>query len=66
MSIASGLDDSAAGIDRVEAVLGVRGERPAERLKLGDNGLCRLVGLVLEHRDLAVAIQLDVSVVRRR
>ena len=40
------------------------GEGPAEWLELRDDGVTALVGLVLEDRDVAVSIELDVAVVR--
>jgi len=64
VSVASGLQHVARGVDRVEAMLGVGGEGSAERLELCDDGIAALVGLVLEDRDLMVSIELDIAVVR--
>ncbi len=64
--VAARLDDVTGGVDGVEAMLGVGGEGAAKRPQLGGNGVAGLVRLVLEHRDLAVSVQLEVAVVRGR
>lgn len=63
--VAAALDHGAGCVDRVEAVLGVGRQRPSERLELRDDLIAPLVGCILEHRALDVAVQLDVAVVRR-
>lgn len=45
--------------------LRVGGEGSLEGLKLGGDGVSSLVGFVLKHGDLAIAVQLDVAVVSR-
>jgi hypothetical protein len=64
MRVTAGLDDAARGVDVVEAVLGVGGERASEGLQLADDVLAGLVGLVLEDGAREVPVQLDVAVVR--
>lgn len=64
--VTAGLDDVPRGVDRFESVLGVGGELAAERAQLRDDIVAALVGGILEDGALAVPIELDVAVVRRR
>jgi len=53
--IASGLENAPRRVDRIEAVLGVRGERAAELRELGYDLVAALVRGVLEDRVLTIA-----------
>src|SRR5690606_23857175 len=66
VGVTAGLDDVARSVDGVEAMLGVGGELAAERAELGDDIVAGLVGGVLEDSACAIAIELDVAVVRGR
>jgi hypothetical protein len=61
VSVTARFDDAARGVDGIEAMFGVRGERTAERPKLHSNDVSGLVSLVLEDRNLAVSVELDVA-----
>lgn len=60
MCVAASLDRVARGVNRVESVLGVGGERAVEGTQVLDNAFARLVRRVLEDRELVVPVELDV------
>jgi hypothetical protein len=64
--VAARLDDVPGGEDRVETALGVRGQLAAEGPELTDHVIAALVRGVLEDRELLIAVQLHVAVVRLR